>query len=214
MSAICFKKLLERGINASLDCEPNSDRRENLGTRFCSPYGKDIGFVTCECCKNDWFVYTWRPEIWHPRQPWTNEKTRQCMMSVWPTWDVIPWHDWQSKVLFSVRIYWVCALDRTGAVRRIDGLYRAGIDALYLVILRYWYFKEGGGWASSKIGLGRVRSISLHALLVLDPSLLTTTCNTLKNVTNLQSFGSSCLSVLSIVLDIFLYSYVYSFLDI
>ena len=29
------------------------------------------------------------------------------------------------------------ALDRTGAVRRIDGLYRAGIDALYLVILRY-----------------------------------------------------------------------------
>ena len=89
MSAICFKKLLERGINASLDCEPNSDRRENLGTRFCAPYGKDIGCVTCECCKSDWFVYTWRPEIWHPRQPWTNEKTPQCMMSVWPTWDVI-----------------------------------------------------------------------------------------------------------------------------
>lgn len=150
----------------------------------------------------------------HPRQPWTNEKTRQCMMSVWPTWDVISWHDWQSKVLFSVRIYWVSALDRTGAVRRIDGLYRAGIDALYLVILRYWYFKEGGGWASAKIGLEWVRSISLHALFVLDPSLLTTTCNTLKNVTNLQSFGSSCLSVLSIVLDIFLYSYAYSFLDI
>ena len=55
-------------------------------------------------------------------------------------------------------------------------------------------------------------SITLHALFVLDPSLLTTTCNKLKNMTNLQRFGSSGLSVLSIEID--MYSYVYSFLDI